>query len=141
MIQETSIYRQRKEKAPFQGIMFFLVWLIRRFKERFLTTPATSLLFYKYGLSILDAIKEPYRYNLYQPLLHLENEVLNIDNMLINNQDTCIRWQDLESRASAFLSQDDPTLGVIRMSSAMSYFLSKEKISMESSCLILPLQY
>lgn len=122
MIQETSIYRQRKENAPFQSCMFFLDWLIGRFKEGFLTTPATSLRFYKYGISILDSIKEPYRQNLYQPLLHLENEVLNVDNMLLGNQDTFLKWQDLDLRATAYLPGNDPILGIIHMNSAMSFF-------------------
>jgi tetratricopeptide (TPR) repeat protein len=126
MIQETSIYRQRRESAPFQSSMFFLSWLIRRFEEGFLTTPSTSLRFYKYGLSILDAIKEPYRENLYQTLLRLENEVLNIDNMLIGNQDTSMKWQDLERRASAYLDEKDASLGVIRMNLAMSLFRQAE---------------
>lgn len=126
MIQETSIYRQRKEDFPFQSSMFFLAWLIRRFEEGFRNNPATSLRFYKYGLSILEAIKEPYRENLYQPLLRLENEVLNVDNLLIGNEDTCLRWEDLESRTSAYLSQNDPFLAVIRMNLATSLFKQEE---------------
>ncbi|MCI3938595.1 tetratricopeptide repeat protein [Chryseobacterium aahli] len=59
---------------------------------------------------------------MYQPLLHLENEVLNVDNMLLGNQDTFLKWQDLDLRATAYLPGNDPILGIIHMNSAMSFF-------------------
>lgn len=50
--------------------------LTKRFSEAHKNNLAAALRFLKYGESILDAIKEPFRKGIYQPLIVLENEVL-----------------------------------------------------------------
>jgi len=122
LVQETSIYRQRKEPLPFQSSMFMISWLIRRFEDGYKNNVSTSLRFYKYGLSVLNAIKEPYRQNLYQPLLRLENEVWYVNNLLIADDEGFLKWNDLEERAAAYLNAADPFLGVIRLNFAMALF-------------------
>lgn len=113
MIQDIIIYEQRSVLSPFAGKSLFFGWLGHRFKEGFLGDPTLSFRLLKYGESILRAIKEPYRYAVYQPLLIIENEVLNIYNWLIIEEDLVKRWESLCQRATKYLKKEDELLGAI----------------------------
>ncbi|TKC04353.1 tetratricopeptide repeat protein [Pedobacter frigoris] len=121
MLQETIIYEARKELSPFMGQCLQMVWLSRRLNEGISNDPAKAMRFLKYGESILEAIKEPYRTSVYQPLLIIENEVLNVYNWLIVKQDMTARWKDLMKRAEGYLGPDyDDLLGTIYNNYALS---------------------
>lgn len=121
MLQETIIYEARKDLNPFMGQILQMVWLSHRLNEGINNDPAKAIRLLKYGESILEAIKEPYRKSVYQPLLIIENEVLNVYNWLIAKQDMTTRWEGLMKRAESYLMTDyDDLLGTIYNNYALS---------------------
>jgi len=113
VFQESIIYQVRQSVSPFIGQMFHIAWLRARLHEGVQYDPAQGLRFLKYGESILAGIKEPFRLSVYQPLLALENEVLNIQNWLKTADQLVDRWASLAQRAEAYLHADDTMVGVI----------------------------
>ena len=120
ILQDVIIYKARKRPNPFTGHFLFIGWLIARFQEGFANDPVLSVRFLKYGESILKRISEPYRDGLQQPLLALENEVLNVYRWIISNDSTLNRWEDLSVRASNYLDSEDFLLAVIYNNYALS---------------------
>jgi len=114
MLQESITYEARKGINPFMGQFMQICWLGRRLNEGIHNDPAKAVRFLKYGESILEVIKEPYRSSVYQPLLIIENEVLNVYNWLLVKHDTVARWKDLLKRVEKSLPVDyDDLLGTI----------------------------
>lgn len=119
LVQQSIIYNIRKNKS-FIGFTFFIAWLNARFSEAHKSNPAEAIRFLKYGISILDAIKEPYRKSIYQPLIILENEVLLVYMTFMLEVDVAEKWQALSERASNYLEDGDPLLGTIYSNLGMS---------------------
>ena len=92
LVQEIIKYNTRKKQNGFFSSMFFIVWLTHRIKEVADYDPSKSFKFLKYAESILNSIKEPDRKSIYQPLLILENELLNAYQWLYDPQKTHDRW-------------------------------------------------
>ncbi len=113
MLRESVLYQERKGMNCFISQIFNVVFLTSRIKEGADHNLFQALRFLKFGESILSNIKEPYRKSIYQPLLQLENEVLNIYNWLKNKGNLTQRWKDLSIRAENNLSQNDHLFGII----------------------------
>ena len=113
IIQEVIKYHERKSQNSFASNMFLFVWLFRRIDEVALTNPIKSFRFLKYAESILNSIKETDRASVYQPLLLLENALLNAYNWLEASDDLHNRWLNLLERSQNYLSNEDANLGVI----------------------------
>lgn len=107
IIQEIILYNLRQDKEKFIQFFPIITWLSARFSENSSKSPAVSVKFIKYGESILRAIKEPYRASIYQPLLILENEVLNAYNWLTKNDTIHDRWKNLLERSKNYFSKID----------------------------------
>lgn len=113
MLQEALIYEGRKHLNAFAVYSEPIVWLFKRFVEATNNDIAKALRFLKYGESILNSIKEPYRQSIYQPLLLLENEVLITYNWLLGDYNLVERWKSLLKRAEAYLPNNDDSLGAM----------------------------
>src|SRR5690606_29477655 len=75
--------------------------------------------------TILSNIKDPYRDRILQPLLILENEVLNILFWLKASKDLLRKWEDLVKKAELVLPEDDPALGAIFNNYALALIENK----------------
>ncbi|WP_196936658.1 ATP-binding protein [Sphingobacterium hungaricum] len=140
MLQEALLYKERKSYNPFVVYAAQIGWLVRRFNEGAAHNPVQAMRFLKYGQSILSNIKEAYRGSVYQPLLVLENEVLNILFWLKSSTGTLKKWEDLINRATKYLLKDNLALGSMfnnyayaliengEMEKAMSYLKKSIKI-------------
>jgi len=121
IIQEVIRYNSREIFNSFVEHSFQITWLFHRIDETALNNPSKSFFYLKYAESILDAIKEPYRESIYQPLLLLENALLNAYNWFDSSVDIHSRWLDLSIRAKKYLSDYDTNLGIIFNNLALSY--------------------
>lgn len=126
IIQSVIIYESRTSVSPFVGQMFQFSWLNARFREGYRNDFNQSFRFLKYGVSILQAIKEDFRSSVYQPLLAIENEVLNVYNWLVIEEDIAIRWKDLCDRAEKYLDKDDALLGTIYSNYGLALMMNEE---------------
>lgn len=122
LVQEIIKYNTRKKQNGFLSNMFFIVWLTHRIKEVADYDPSISFKYLKYAESILNSIKEPDRKSIYQPLLILENELLNAYQWLYDPQKTHDRWVELTKRAENYLHPDDINLGSIFNNVALSFY-------------------
>lgn len=113
MLRESILYQERKQINAFDGHLINIISLINRIKEGADCSIFTAHRFLKFGEAILINIKEPYRKNIYRPLLLLENDVLNIYSWLKTDSDLVSRWRNLIDRAEKYLSPNDGLLGVI----------------------------
>lgn len=126
LVQELINYNSRKQENAFITNMFLINWLFHRIDEVAQSNPTLSLPFLKYAESILKTIKEEYRDSMYQPLLMLENALLNSYNWIENTEKLHLRWIDLGLRAEKYLSKDDINLGVIFNNVGYSYARRKK---------------
>ncbi|WP_264529735.1 tetratricopeptide repeat protein [Flavobacterium sp. N502540] len=113
VFQESVLYQLRKDKGAFLSQMFHIPFLRARIQEGAQGDPAQAVRFAQYGQSVLRKIKEDFREPIYQPMLILENEVLNVQNWLQNPENLINKWEDLAVRASAKLNPEDFNLGTI----------------------------
>lgn len=134
IVQQSIIYDIRKKNSFFVFI-FFVTWLGSRFQEAHKNNPSASLRFLKYGDSILEAIKEPFRKQIYQPLLILENEVLLVFTLFMYEINIVQKWESLYERASTFLKEDDPFLGTILSNYGMS-LMRENRVEEAESCFL-----
>ncbi|PZO35070.1 MAG: hypothetical protein DCE86_00265 [Flavobacteriaceae bacterium] len=132
LVQQSIIYDIRK-KNSFFVFFFFITWLGARFQEAHKNNPSAALRFLKYGDSILEAIKEPFRNKIYQPLLILENEVLLVYTLFMHEVKIVQKWQSLYERASRFLKEYDPVLGTILSNYGMS-LMREDRVEEAESC-------
>lgn len=121
IVKEFIVYNTRNNLNGFIASFMFLNWLFRRIDENAQTNPEKSFKFVRYGESILQTIKEPYRNNIYQPLLLLENAVLNTLRWQTTPKFLHERWLDLGVRAENYLDLKDPNLGIIYNNIGLSY--------------------
>lgn len=121
LVQEVIVYNTRKQPNGFISCMFLITWLFRRIDEVAQSNPSLSFRFLKYAESILKSIKEEYRQSIYQPLLLLENALLNAYNWIENTDSLHKRWIDLIKRSENYLSPDDTNLGIIYNNLGYSY--------------------
>jgi tetratricopeptide (TPR) repeat protein len=120
MLQEAVLYTMRREKA-FIGLMFQLGWLSRRISEGISGNYNQALQFLRYGESVLTKIRAQDRESIFQPLLVVENEVLNVYTWIIGETKITERLEDLLRRAIDYLGEDVAFVGVIRNNLGMSY--------------------
>jgi hypothetical protein len=113
IFQESVLYQMRKDKGSFLSQMFHVPFLAARIQEGADGDPGQAVHFVKYAQSFVKKIKEEYREPIYQSMLLLENEMLNILNWLQNSEELIQKWKDLTKRAVAYLAHDDFNLGVI----------------------------
>lgn len=113
IFQESVLYQMRKDKGSFLSQMFHVPFLAARIQEGADGDPGQAVHFVKYAQSFVKKIKEEYREPIYQSMLLLENEMLNILNWLQNSEELIQKWEDLTKRAVAYLAPDDFNLGVI----------------------------
>ena len=111
MLKESILYKNRKRKNAFVEYFQQLSWLAKRLHEGISSEASKAIRFLKYGESILESIKEPYRFSVEQPLLIIENEVLTANNWLNLKDDLTTRWKDLIRRAESCLIFDVNSLG------------------------------
>ena len=113
MLQESIIYEARKGLNPFISQMFNLSWLIHRFMEGVANDAAKAIRFLKYGESILNAVKEPYRHTHYQSYLILENEVLHVQSWLTAKSNLLSRWENLTKKVEDYPLANHELMGTI----------------------------
>lgn len=129
MLRDSILYQERKQVNAFAGHLINIMHVTDRIKEGFEHNISKALRFLKFGEQILTNIKEPYRTNIYRPLLLLENEVLNIYNWLkTDNDDFVSKWRNLMERAEKSLLPDDGLLGVISNNFGLA-LVAKEQLS------------
>lgn len=121
LIQEIIRYNERSKNNPFSSNTFLFIWLFRRIDEVAQTNPIKSFKYLKYADSILRSIKEKYRIGIYQPLLLLENAMLNAYSLLDDKGTLHDKWADLSLRAENYLSKTDSNLGIIYNNLAYSF--------------------
>ncbi|WP_126651916.1 dsDNA nuclease domain-containing protein [Chryseobacterium aureum] len=119
MLRESILYQERKDSSPFLNQLFNVINLSARIKEGYNNNLSQALRFLKYGEAILKEIKEPFRTEIYQPMLMLENEVLNIYGWIKKDTMTS-RWQDLIDRAEKHLDKNDSLLGIMSNNIALT---------------------
>jgi len=127
LVQELIIYNCREDKSPFFDSFFQIIWLHHRIDEVALTNPSSGFKYVKLAESIIKTIKEPFRQSMYQPLLVLENAVLNSYNWKEKPADLHSRWIDLLARAENHLGKGDKYLGVIHNNVGFSYAQELDK--------------
>ena len=113
MLQESIIYKNRKNVNSFFDYFQPILWLGRRFNEGFNNDAEKSARFLKYGESILHSIKESYRDSIYKHLLIIENEVLTAYNWLSIKHDVLAKWESLLKRAESHLPADNDSIGTM----------------------------
>ena len=114
LLQELIIFKNKQQGVNcFLGSMFWIIWLYKRIDEVSQSDPSKGFRYLKYAESILTKIKEPHRTALYQPLLLLENALLNAYNWQESSNGLHTRWIALKDRASSYLENNDGNLGVI----------------------------
>jgi len=121
IVKEFIVYSTRKNTDGFFSSLMFLNWLYRRIDENAQINPEKSFKFIRYGESVLQTIKDPYRENVYQPLLLLENAVLNALRWQERPKLLHDRWLDLVTRAEKYLDIKDYYLGIICNNTGLSY--------------------
>jgi tetratricopeptide (TPR) repeat protein len=119
-IQESLLYRMRSGKG-FIGIVQQLGWLSHRLREGTSADYNQALQFLKYGESILSKIRDDDRSSIYQPLLVLENEVINVYNWIIGEKGNLKRLESLLQRSKAYLGEEDQFVGIIHNNLGMAY--------------------
>ena len=112
VLRDSIIYQERTKGLPFLSQLQNVWCLLLVLKKGADQDLKLALRFLKFGEAILNVIKEPYRRTIYQPLLQLENEVLNIYNWLGKDNITD-EWTSLFKRAENHLEPTDPLLGLI----------------------------
>lgn len=125
MLQESILYRERKSNNPFITQTLHIAWLATRLQQGAAHNPSQAMRMLKYGETILSNIKDPYRDRILQPLLILENEVLNILFWLKASKDLLRKWEDLVKKAELVLPEDDPALGAIFNNYALALIENK----------------
>lgn len=120
LIQELIIYSIRSENG-FITCIFQIIWLTTRIDETAQNDPSLSFKYLRYAESILKKIKEPYRDSIYQPLLILENALLNAYNWIENSTELHLKWIDLAKRAQNSLPVHDVNLTIINNNLGYSY--------------------
>ena len=113
MLQQTILYQERQTVSPFVGQVMLIIELTARLHEGADHSISQALRFLKYGEAILENIKEPFRRSVYQPMLKLENEVLNIYNWLYSENNLTARYNSLYERTVVSLGPTDSLTGVI----------------------------
>lgn len=113
MVQQVVFYYEIQQVIPFFSQYKHIVELKNRLQQGADRDIIQALRFLKYGEAYLSNIKERHRKVIYQPLLQLENEVLNIYNWLYKKGNVEARWVSLHKRAQVFLLENDSLLGVI----------------------------
>lgn len=119
-IQESILYRMRSDRG-FLGIVQQLGWLSHRLREGTSAKYNQALQFLRYGESILSKIREDDRESIYQPLLVLENEVLNVYNWIIGEKGKLSRLESLLKRSIAYLGEEDQFVGIVYNNLGMAY--------------------
>jgi tetratricopeptide (TPR) repeat protein len=119
-IQESILYRMRSGKE-FLGIVQQLGWLSHRLREGTSANYNQALQFLRYGESILSKIRDEDRESIYQPLLVLENEVLNVYNWIIGEKGKLQRLESLLQRSVEYLGAEDQFVGIIHNNLGMAY--------------------
>ncbi|PWN58412.1 ATP-binding protein [Chryseobacterium viscerum] len=112
VLRDSIIYQERTKELPFLNQLNNVWCLLKVLKKGADQDLSFALRFLKFGEAILNVIDEPYRRTIYQPLLQLENEVLNIYNWLGKDHITD-KWTSLFERAENHLEPTDPLLGLI----------------------------
>lgn len=125
MLRESVLYQERTNDYPFSNQTFNIYNLSVRINEGYKHDLSKALRFLKYGEAILKEIKEPYRKAVYQPLLQLENEVLNIYGWL-RKESFMVQCQDLYNRAEKYLDKNDILLGIIANNLALALVTTGE---------------
>jgi len=113
MIRESAIYHFRENLNPFAGQAFHYAYICERMKEGVQRDLNMALRYLKYAESILTNIKELYRIRIQQPMIALENEVLNLHGWINPKDDLLSKWGNLFDRATQFLKPEDSLRGVI----------------------------
>lgn len=120
ILQESILYRIRAEKS-FILLMYQITWLSHRLREGISGNYNQALQFLRYGESILTKVREQDRESIYQPLLVVENEVLNVYTWIIGQTNTIPRLESLLARSVAYLGDDDAFIGIIHNNLGMAY--------------------
>lgn len=113
MLQQSILYQERQYVNSFVTQVMIIIELTKRFQEGSDHDTNQALRFLKYGEAVLENIKEPFRRSVYQPILKLENEVLNIYNWLNTEDDLFVRYESLYNRAKVALPANDSLTGII----------------------------
>lgn len=113
MFRDCLLYQERQEAKSFISQFQNLSCLTTRLKEGADSNLAQAVRFLKFGQSYLQKIKEPFRSNIYQPMLLLENEVLNIQSWLKIGDNSSSSWKDLYERAKKYLGKHHGLVGTI----------------------------
>ncbi|MCC9073556.1 hypothetical protein LNQ49_18420 [Flavobacterium sp. F-65] len=113
IFQESVLYQLRKDKNTFMSQMFHIPFLTARIREGVDGNPGQAARFIKYAQSFVSKITEEYRASIYQPMLILENEMLNVLNWFQNSKDLIQKWENLTLRAIAYMDAGDLQLGII----------------------------
>lgn len=113
MIRELAIYHFRTQLNPFANQMFHYSFICERIKEGILRDLNKALRFLKFAEAILANIKELYRIRIQQPMIALENEVLNLHGWINPKDDLIPKWCDLFDRATKYLKPEDSLRGAI----------------------------
>ena len=122
LLQELIIFKEKQTgQNYFMGSILWIIWLYKRIDEVSQSDPTKSYKYLKYAESILTRIQEPFRESLFQPLLLLENALLNAYSWQETYNDLHTRWVGLGQRALSYLGEDDGNLGVILNNVALSY--------------------
>lgn len=112
VLRDSIIYQERTKELPFLNQLNNVWCLLKVLKKGADQDLSFALRFLKFGEAMLNVIDEPYRRTIYQPLLQLENEVLNMYNWLGKDNITN-NWTSLFERAENHLESTDPLLGLI----------------------------
>ena len=112
VLRDSIIYQERAAELPFLSQLHNVWCLLLVLKKGADQDLKLALRFLKFGEAILNVINEPHRRTIYQPLLQLENEVLNIYNWL-GKDHISAKWTDLFERAENNLDPTDPLIGLI----------------------------
>ncbi|MCD1117569.1 ATP-binding protein [Chryseobacterium turcicum] len=112
VLRDSIIYQERTKELPFLNQLNNVWCLLKVLKKGADQDLSFALRFLKFGEAMLNVIDEPYRKTIYQPLLQLENEVLNMYNWLGKDNITN-KWTSLFERAENHLESTDPLLGLI----------------------------
>ena len=119
--QDIIKYSLRKNVNPYVGFAPFFGWLTHRIDENLDKDPQQSFIFLKYAESILSSIKIKDRTSISQPLIILENALLNGYRFLGKSNAIHDRWIDLAQRAKEILSLNEFNLGTILCNTGLSY--------------------
>ena len=121
ILQALIILRSRSEFNPFIECSIWIVWLTHRVRETANKISKQSFAFREFGESVLNLIKEPYRENIYQPLILLENELLHAYTYYIEPKNLLPKLISLKSRTEKRFEETSPILAVVLNNLATCY--------------------